>query len=126
MWRNTTGEVLILTPAEAAWLHAYRKLLEMTPEDVAEIRIFGSKARRRLARMPTWTYWRDSRWELASQRGAYLSRIRCCGLTLAVSRRHAPCFTGVRFVQLHWSGMGSLQLQIEHLDEDRKAIAKQM
>ena len=74
--------------------------------------------------MPTWTYGRDSRWELASQRGAYPSRIRCCGLTLAVSRRHAPCFTGVRFVQLHWSGMGSLQLQIEHLDEDRKRHRK--
>jgi hypothetical protein len=50
--------MLTLTPAETAWLHAYRKLLETQfPEDVAEIRIFGSKARRRLARMPTWTYW---------------------------------------------------------------------
>ena len=38
--------MLTLTPAETAWLHAYRKLLETQfPEDVAEISIFGSKAR---------------------------------------------------------------------------------
>jgi predicted nucleotidyltransferase len=38
--------MLTLTPAETVWLHAYRKLLETQfPEDVAEISIFGSKAR---------------------------------------------------------------------------------
>lgn len=45
--RGTQPVTLTLTPAETVWLHAYRKLLETQfPEDVAEIRIFGSKARR--------------------------------------------------------------------------------